>query len=355
MQTTRRWALACFAAAAVMGAKAQDTNTLAESDTTQSTAIATDATQGAMQIRRGRQRTKSKHPGIDRIRTYDVTSPDIPAAFEGYRMVFVTDTHYPSLFTDKTLESLGTVLKELRPDAILLGGDYQEDCQHVEPLFRTIAECNPGDGIYGVLGNNDLERCTDIIKSLMKDYGIALVEDTAMQISRLGSHVTIAGVHNTFQRHETAPSPTLSLPANDFVILLTHTPDYAEDQDITNADLTLAGHTHGGQVTLLGAWAPVTASHYGQRFLKGLNWNSAGQPVITSTGIGTSRRNVRLFAPSEVILLTLHSQREPSQYISTVIEGDDNEAVNAQRKAHKTVMGNDEDDKNVILALPSKD
>ena len=60
----------------------------------------------------------------------------------------------------------------------------------------------------------------------------------------------------------------------------------------------------------MGAWAPITASHYGQRFLKGLNWNSAGQPVITTTGIGTSRRDIRLFAPSEVILLTLHTLRK---------------------------------------------
>ncbi len=260
-----------------------------------------------MRIERGRTRTEAKHPGIKRIRTYDITSQEIPATFDGYRMAFVTDMHYPSLFTDETLASLGTVLKELHPDAILLGGDYQEDCEHVEPLFKTIMECSPKDGAYAVLGNNDLERCTDVIVSLMKEYGITLVEDTATQIKKGHSHITVAGVRNTFQPKESHTSPTLKQPCSDFVILLTHTPDYAEDQDITNADITLAGHTHGGQVTLFGAWAPITASHYGQRFLKGHNKNSAGQAVITSTGIGTSRRAVRLFAPSEVILLRLHS------------------------------------------------
>ena len=62
-------------------------------------------------------------------------------------------------------------------------------------------------------------------------------------------------------------SPTLSLSPDDFVILLTHTPDYAEEVSITNTDLVLAGHTHGGQVTLFGLYAPIIPSRYGQRFL----------------------------------------------------------------------------------------
>ena len=61
----------------------------------------------------------------------------------------------------------------------------------------------------------------------------------------------------------------LGLSPDDFVILLTHTPDYAEDVPVTNSDLILAGHTHGGQVTLFGLYAPIVPSHYGQRFLPG--------------------------------------------------------------------------------------
>lgn len=271
-------------------------------------------------IERGRLRTECDHPGIRRVRTYDVTSPDIPYSFDGYRIAFVADTHYPSLFTDETLVSLSNVLRELNADMLLLGGDYQEDCEHVEPLFKTMMECHPKDGAYAVLGNNDLERCTDIIKSLMMDYGIKLVEDTCVKVRKGAEHISIAGVHNFFKGRETAISPTLNEPESDFVILLTHTPDYAEDQDISHADITLAGHTHGGQVTMFGAWAPVTASRYGQRFLKGLNWNTAGQAVITTTGIGTSRRAVRLFAPSEVILITLHSLQERPKDVKLTTE-----------------------------------
>lgn len=290
-------------------------------------AVAQDFAGFGTNFERGRLRTECSHPGIKRVRTYDVTSPDIPYSFDGYRIAFVADMHYPSLFTDETLASLGNILSELNADLLLLGGDYQEDCEHVEPLFRTMMESRPKDGAFAVLGNNDLERCTDVIKSLMVDYGITLVEDTCIRVRKGTEHISIAGVHNTFKGPEQAVSPTLKEPEQDFVILLTHTPDYAEDQDISHADVTLAGHTHGGQVTMMGAWAPVTASRYGQRFLKGLNWNSAGQPVITTTGIGTSRRAIRLFAPSEVILIRLHSLRKAPQNISLTSDDESNRSA----------------------------
>lgn len=282
--------------------------------------VAQDFAGIGINFERGRLRTICRHPGIKRVRTYDVTSPDIPFSFNGYRIAFVADTHYPSLFTDETLTSLRDVLCELNADLLLLGGDYQEDCEHVSPLFAKIMESKPKDGALAVLGNNDIERCTDIIKQEMVRFGIRLIEDTCVKVFKNGEYISVGGVHNLFRGPEPAVSPTLKEPDSDFVILMTHTPDYAEDQDISHADLTLAGHTHGGQVTMMGAWAPVTASRYGQRFLKGLNWNSAGQPVITTTGIGTSRRDVRLFAPSEVMLITLHSIRKVPKSVRLAVE-----------------------------------
>lgn len=96
------------------------------------------------------------------------------------------------------------------------------------------------------------------------------------------------------------------IPADDFILLLTHTPDYAEDTDVSNANLVLAGHTHGGQVSLFKKYSPVKHSIYGNRFLTGRKENSAGVPIIITNGLGTSRMNVRLFTPSEVVLVVLH-------------------------------------------------
>lgn len=311
-------------------------------------ATAQDASGVAQQIVKGRISTNCQHPGIRRVRTYDVSSVDIPHDFEGFRILFIADTHYPSLFTNKTLEGLGELIEEIAPDAMMLGGDYQEGCDYVEPLFATMMRRHPKFGTYAILGNNDKERCTDSIKSLMSVYGISFIEDTAVQISKGHSHITVAGAVNTFSSKEMTPSPTLHLSPKEFVILLTHTPDYAEDQDVTNSDLVLAGHTHGGQVTLFGAYAPVTSSHYGQRFLKGLNYNTAGQPVITTTGIGTSRRAVRFFAPSEVIIITLHSWSRGEKLPEPIVD------TNSRPYLSKPMSHVEEPERQDALEMPKK-
>lgn len=259
-----------------------------------------------LEIERSRMHLDCRHRGIGRCRHYSLTSSQIPTEFNEFRIAFVADTHYPSRFDSTTLMSLGAMLAELRPDLLMLGGDYQEGCQYVEPLFDAVMQCAPPQGALAVLGNNDYERCTDTILSLMDAHGITMIEGKVDTIKVGEAHILIAGVRNHFTNPESEPSPTIALNDSDFVILMTHTPDYVEDQDISHTDIALAGHTHGGQVTLFGLYAPVVPSHYGQKFVRGLKHNSAGVPVVITNGIGTSRRNIRFCARSEIIVITLH-------------------------------------------------
>ena len=161
-------------------------------------------------------------------------------------------------------------------------------------------------GTYGVMGNNDYERCHDDIVNTMKHYGMRPLEHEVDTLRKDGQQIIIAGVRNPFDLQKNGVSPTLALSPDDFVILLMHTPDYAEDVAITNTDLVLAGHTHGGQVTLFGLYAPILPSHYGQRFRGGLKRNSQGIPMIITNGLGTSNKNIRMFAPSEVVVIELN-------------------------------------------------
>mgnify|MGYP000102083902 FL=1 len=106
-----------------------------------------------------------------------------------------------------------------------------------------------------MLGNNDYEACYDDIVREMRHYGMHLLEHKVDTLRRGGERILVAGVRNPFDLGKNGTSPTLGLSPDDFVILLTHTPDYAEDVPVTNSDLILAGHTHGGQVTLFGLYA----------------------------------------------------------------------------------------------------
>ena len=209
----------------------------------------------------------SGYKGISRVRTYEFTHPDVPTAFDGFRIAFISDLHYRSLFKEKGLANLVKLLNNQHADALLIGGDLHEGCEYVQPLFGCPVRGRKHRwGTYVVLGNNDYEACYDDIVHGLQKYGMHLLEHKVDTLRRDGEEILIAGVRNPFNLKKNGTSPTLGLSPDDFVILLTHTPDYAEDVPITNTDLVLAGHTHGGQVTLFGLYAPIHSIPLWQAF-----------------------------------------------------------------------------------------
>ena len=267
--------------------------------------------------------TSIRYAGVNRIRDYDITSPRLPEAFDGYRIAFASDFHLKSKFKERQLRGTVKALQALAPDVLMLGGDYQEGCEYVGPLFDELAKATPPDGIYAVLDNNDYERCTQHIRETMLEYGIILLEDSTAFIHRGADSIIVWGANAYAGRYPTASRKNNDdssaqirnhksgiINSSDFVILLTHTPDYVEDTNISGVDLALAGHTHGGQVTLFGLYSPITASKYGNRFRTGLRHNSQDIPVIISGGLGTSRRNIRFCAPTDIIVVTLQACRK---------------------------------------------
>lgn len=271
-------------------------------------AIKPPMVQGGTRILVSVRELSSAYSGIDRVKQYDFTHRDVPEAFDGCRLAFISDLHYKSLFQEKELKHLVQLLQELQPDALLIGGDMHEGCQYVAPLMEALEQVKTPLGSYAALGNNDYESCYEDVVREMTRRRIQVLEHKVATLRRKGSRILVAGVRNPFDLAQNGQSPTLKLSAADFVILLVHTPDYAEDVSIANTDLLLAGHTHGGQVTLFG-YAPIVPSRYGQRFLTGLKYNSAHIPMIVTNGIGTSQKPIRLGAPAEVVMITLHRLR----------------------------------------------
>ncbi len=261
--------------------------------------------------------TSLRYAGVGRVRNYCIDSPDVPEEFDGYRIAFASDFHLKSKFKERQLRGTVKALQALAPDVLMLGGDYQEGCEYVEPLFAELARVSPPDGVYAVLGNNDYERCTEQIRASMLRYGVRLLEGEVDTLRRGDGYIVVWGANPYAGRYPTSPvkSIPLSVPDNDlensdsFIVLLTHTPDYVEEPEVAAADMALAGHTHGGQVTLLGLYAPVTASRYGTRFRTGLRHNSRGMPIIISGGLGTSRYPIRFCAPTDVVVVTLKRKR----------------------------------------------
>ncbi|WP_072529748.1 metallophosphoesterase [Bacteroides ilei] len=249
----------------------------------------------------------SKYHGIGRIKKYTIYSEQLPDSFDGFRIAFASDFHYESRFNRKRLPGLLKALQATEADVLLLGGDYRgRNGGNLTELFDLLHTFRPPYGTYGVMGNHENNANYEIVKEEMKRTGIHLLEHEVDTLWKENEYILLCGIRNPFDLKQNGVSPTLNLHPDDYVIMLVHTPDYAEDTDISNTDLVLAGHTHGGQVSFFKRYTPAHFSKYGTRFMTGLKHNSAGIPVIITNGIGTSRKDIRLFTPSEIVLITLH-------------------------------------------------
>lgn len=252
----------------------------------------------------------SEYKGVGRIKQYDFYSEQLPDSFDGFRIAFASDFHYESRFTSKRLPGAIRALQAMDADVLLLGGDYRgREGGDMEELFEALSQVHTPFGAYAVMGNHERGEADTLVRAAMRHTGVHLLEHRVDTLWRGDDFIQVCGIRNPFDLKRNGVSPTLGLKPDDFVVMLVHTPDYVEDVDVSNTDLALAGHTHGGQVSLFRRWTPVHFSRYGNRFLTGMKRNSRGIPVLVTNGLGTSRKDIRLFTPSEVVLVVLHRRR----------------------------------------------
>lgn len=241
--------------------------------------------------------------GVGRVKRYSFEDEGVPQAFDGYKIAFISDIHYPSLFNRNRLGKLTRKLQKESPDILLLGGDYVTSESYLDELFDSLSAVRPADGVFAVLGNHE-RRYQDMAVQAMDHYDVMLLADTVVAIERDGGAIYLAGIYDSFAYDSLVVQPTELVGGEEFVMLLCHTPDYAE-RSSTTADIVFSGHTHGGQVSLFGLYTPVKNTQYGKRFLRGMNKTTSGASVITTNGVGTSRRKVRFCVPSEIVFVTL--------------------------------------------------
>jgi predicted MPP superfamily phosphohydrolase len=175
-----------------------------------------------------------------------------------------------------------------------------------EPIAAELKALQARLGVVAVLGNHDGWFDHDRVQRALERNGIRVVEETAMRFDTAGGPLWIAGISDTWTgRHDIAKA--LSAVADDEpVILLTHNPDVFPEVP-ERVSLTLAGHTHGGQVRLPFIGRPIVPSRFGQRFAAG-HVVEGRRHLYVATGIGTSILPVRFRVPPAVAILTLVSQ-----------------------------------------------
>lgn len=246
------------------------------------------------------------------------TSPDLPPYFDGYRLVQITDFHLGSFppgndFVQKVVDATNNE----EPDMILFTGDLvNNQASEVEPFLDTLSQLHASDGIYSIWGNHDyceygnnhsigaLKRNRRMLYGYQESLGWHQLMNEHHVVSHGMASIAVIGVENPgqppFTNRSNLKKAMKGLNPDMFKILLSHDPHHWRREVVgKKIQLTLAGHTHAGQLKI-GKWTPARMAFK--------EWGGAyrigEQMLYVSSGIGGSFP-FRLGAWPELTVITL--------------------------------------------------
>ncbi len=246
------------------------------------------------------------------VRSASVELADWPAGAPPMRVLLVSDTHVAG--PDMPPERLAAILRrlnELKPDLILLAGDFHSGkmlaTRHYSAaeLTAPFAEAKATYGVIAVLGNHDYWFQPEPIAKGMKAAGVTVLRNQAVRRGPL----IVGGVDDEVTNHDNLARTYAAMGAlgPGPRILTTHSPDIVPDLPAP-VDAVFAGHTHCGQIALPLVGALSYASAYGDRFACG-DMTDGSQRLFVGAGLGTSILPLRYGVPPDVWLVTLGPKR----------------------------------------------
>lgn len=244
------------------------------------------------------------HNGVDRVRPINLYPDNLPASLDGYKIAFVSDIHYGNNFSHSRLDALFAAINAEKPDCIILGGDFTLGKKEMADFADAVRSLKASEGVYAVLGNHDFFNGRKEIITDLRKAGVVVLDETLVTLPK---GITVAGINDFRDIYPDLPHLREILEPSPFTVLACHDPDFAEETNVSAFDVILSGHTHGGQITLFG-FAPYIPSAYGQKYRTGTVEKDGSKVIISNgAGFGGTVLRFRLFAPSDFLLLTLHS------------------------------------------------
>lgn len=273
------------------------------------------------------------------VTAYDVVPAGWPSDLR-LKLVVLADLHAcdPWMSVPR-IRTIVETANAMRPDAVLLLGDFVSamgpSYAQVMPHHlwaREMARLEAPLGVHAVLGNHDWWDSAQVqdemagpppVRTALEDAGIAVYENTAVRLEKTGAPFWIAGLGDQWafhllrhrQKHLRAdgavpryvgvddlPALMASITDDAPVVLMVHEPDIFPDVP-SRVALTLAGHTHGGQIRVLG-YAPVVPSRFGSRYAYG-HIVEQDRHMIVSSGLGYTSVPVRIGASPEIVIVNL--------------------------------------------------
>ncbi len=240
--------------------------------------------------------------------------PRLPKAFDGLRIAQLSDIHIGPFMPEDEIRKYVEIANALKPDLTVLTGDFVTfDARTADAVVRALSGVQAPLGVFGCMGNHDhWTRVEDYLTVLFRQAGIKILRGERVAIARDGEILNLIGVDFQSPRQfgPSAPPPRLLADAERLRvpeqcnILLSHNPDTFDRAAELEIDLSLAGHTHGGQAALEFISPELAPSRLVTPYVSGLFRKEGGQ-LYVNRGIGTIGPPIRVGAPPEITLFEL--------------------------------------------------
>lgn len=239
----------------------------------------------------------------------EFTALELPvpqAGLDGLRLAFVSDVHAGSFLDAADLDELFGRIAAAAPDLVLFGGDLINSREAELALFAgPLRRLTPPLGMFAVPGNHDHFWGPDVSAwtRFLEDHGVTVLCNRGVRVEHGGASLWLCGVDDLTEGRPDLPAALAGRRAGEPAILLSHHPDFFFEAAAVDVDLTLAGHTHGGQIRIAGR-APIHHSRFGYE----RGWFAEnGCRLYVGRGVGVTVLPWRWDAAPEVPLVTLRA------------------------------------------------
>ena len=259
-------------------------------------------------------------PNRPRIVRQEFFLPRWPERLNGFTVALLSDFHYDPYFSAHPLHAAIPMVNGLRPDLIVLGGDFvsvpligdeKKAAFAAEPCARLLRQMTAPHGLWAVMGNHDDGTDLKHVTRALQAENIQVLANQSAAIERDGARFWLSGVNDVLSKTADLSKTLIPVPAGEAIILLAHEPDFADEASRFPIDLQLSGHSDGGQIR-----GPLLPPLYLPTMAKKYVWGAyplGPLTLYTNAGLGTVAVPMRLNCPPEITLLTL--RRSTSQYL----------------------------------------
>jgi len=250
--------------------------------------------------------------GRDQYTIEDISIPikGLPLQFEGFSIGMISDVHSSIFMTKEQMQIYARAVNALKTDLIVVTGDFVNSMlDEVHPFAEAFSELSAPHGVFGVLGNHDyFTKQVDLVAKEVDQCGIHVLRNESVIIDRNGAKLALMGSDDIgiYRRAEVVfDSLIKGLSPGIPTILLCHRPYFFPQAAERNIDLTLSGHTHGGQIVFAKLGNEVIApARFASPYMAG-TYTIGHSNMYVNRGLGTVGIPMRLNCPPELTKIKL--------------------------------------------------